>query len=318
MNFGFYIFGTPNGYDQYPADNKSDTFYELIKNNSYESQLTVQRSRQIVYYIYIRRIQEKPNNFFGLCLIFNGVYCHNIKKLFELFGRAYFDIQSEGYFFKFDKGKTNYSVNKFTDRSHEIERIKSFFKSNLENNLIQDFDDIPSRFKFGNGERKISINKNNNDILSNIAEYETVHIWSKEKILSGVHTGKHNLQQRFSNLSIKKKLSIFVVLVLVLLYISWNIYERRQMTLTIDPLVTNGLIALKEKVNCINKILENKPEDIEIKESTDFKLTGIKLRLSSMGLSTPIKDITDLESDVSDLEKFLQGKGLNLDNCIEK
>lgn len=90
------------------------------------------------------------------------------------------------------------------------------------------------------------------------------------------------------------------------------------MTLTIDPLVTNGLIALKEKVNCINKILENKPEDIEIKESTDFKLTGIKLRLSSMGLSTPIKDITDLESDVSDLEKFLQGKGLNLDNCIEK
>ncbi|MEP7197106.1 MAG: hypothetical protein ABI851_11360 [Saprospiraceae bacterium] len=215
MNFSFYIFGTPNGYNQYPDDNNSSVFQEFVQRNTNESQLTVKRNGQLVYYVYSRHFQEKSNGLLGFCLVFNGVYCRNLKKLFGLFDRTYFDVQLKGEFLKFDKVKVNYIINKFADKLLEIERIKTFFKNNLEHDFTQDFTNLSPAFKFGNSNKTISIKETDVDILAAIAEYEVVHIFNNEKssseldrihkMLSELYAEKYETNVKYQKLIGEKK-----------------------------------------------------------------------------------------------------------------
>ncbi len=184
MNFSFYIYGTPDGYNQYPADNNSTLFQDFAQNNTTESQLTVCRKGHLVYYAYLRRLQEESNSYLGFCLTFNGVYCQNLQKLFALFDRVFDDVLMKGEFaVRIEKEKCTYLVSKFTDRPFEIERIKEFFKYELENNYNRYFAAISASFKFGNGKKTVSIKETNSDILAAIAEYDCVHISNNEKSL---------------------------------------------------------------------------------------------------------------------------------------
>ena len=229
MNFNFYIYGTPNGYNQYPFDNNSVSLQEFAQSNTTESQLTVCRKGQLVYYAYMRRLQEKTSTFLGFCLVFNGVYCRNPKKLFDLFDRVFYDVQLKGKFLKFDKGKSVYIVDKFAEKLLEIERIKMFFKNNLEDDFTRDFTSIPPAFKFGNGKKNISIKENSIDILTATAEFEVVHIANNEKslselertqkLLTDLYAEKQELDKKYRKLVAQKKqykvvaLLCFVVIV---------------------------------------------------------------------------------------------------------
>lgn len=219
MNFSFYIFGTPSGYNQYPADQNTAYFNDIALSNNTESQLTVKRDGQLVYYVYSRRLQENSRNFLGFCLVFNGVYHRAHKKLFELFESAYFDIQLKGELLKFHKGKSNFVVNKFVEKAHEVERIRAFLKNQLEN----DFTDISAAFKFGTGAKTIAIREREQDILSAIAAYEVVHLTNDEKALSELERAQQTLTKLWAenyslqdqyNKSVAKRKQYGVVLVL--------------------------------------------------------------------------------------------------------
>jgi len=184
MNFSFYILGTPNGYNQFPADNNSTVFQEFAQNNRSESQLTVNRKGQLVYYTYMRQLQEKSGTYLGFCLGFNGVYCTNSKKLFALFDKAFTEVQMKGEILRFGKEKCSYTISKFAEKPIEIERIKTFFKNNLEHDFNRDFVTKPTSFKVGTGKKTISAKEYNRDILIAISEYDTVHIANNEKSLS--------------------------------------------------------------------------------------------------------------------------------------
>lgn len=229
MNFSIYIYGSPSGYNQYPADSNSDLFQDLAQNKTTESQLTVCRKGQLVYYSYMRSLQEKSNNYLGFCLIFNGVYCQNSQKLFELFDSAFDDVLLKGEMLKFEKDKIVYTVSKFAEKSLEIERIKTFFKEELENNFYRDFVALPTSFKVGNGKKSISVKEANSDILSVIAEFDCVHITNNEKSLSelerthkmlnDLYADKQNLDAKYRKLLAQKK-QYKVVILLCLVVIS--------------------------------------------------------------------------------------------------
>lgn len=281
MNFSFYILGAPNGYNQYPADNNSTAFQEFIQTNTTESQLTVKRSGQLVYYVYMRRLQEKSSNFLGFCLVFNGVYCRKSKKLFELFDRAYFDVQLKGEFLKFDKGKSNYIISKFVEKSLEIERIKTFFKNNLEHDFIHDFTNLSPSFKLGNGHKTISIKENDIYILATISEYEIVHISNNEKSLSelertqkmltDLYAEKHTLQQNFNKLLAKKKqYSIIIALCFILISSGTGLF------------VFNINLQSKEsRINNLIKEITQKRVDVKNLENEVTQLRTEKQKLTS-------------------------------------
>ena len=187
MNFSFYIFGTPNGYNQYPADSNSALFQEFAKNNTDESQLTVYRKEQLVYYSYVRRLQEDSNsNYLGFCLTFNGVYCQDPKKLFDLFEKAFSEVQDKGELSCFDSEKCLYLVEKFSEKQFEIERIKKFFQQNLDSDFSCDFVPVPAAFKFGNNSKTISVNESDSEILATIADFDIVHISSNETLSANI------------------------------------------------------------------------------------------------------------------------------------
>ena len=117
MNLDFYIYGTPSGYNQYPSDEKSILFQKFVKNSKTNTQYTIYRNGDLVYYAYMRRIAaDNANSFLGFCVVFNSIYCRNTHKLFDLFDRAYNDVMLKGEFLRFDKsGKVTFVVEKFTE-----------------------------------------------------------------------------------------------------------------------------------------------------------------------------------------------------------
>ena len=198
MNFSFYIYGTPNGYNQYPADNKNEVFQDFVQNDTTESQLTVYRKGQLVYYSYLRKLQEKSAGYLGFCLTFNGIYCKDSKKLFALFDKVFDDVQIKGEFLRFEKGKYTFVVDKFIEKPIEIERIKTLFKYNLENDFNRDFEAIPATFKVGNGKKTISVKEAGKDIQASIAEFDIVHISNNEKSLSELERAHKMLKDLYA------------------------------------------------------------------------------------------------------------------------
>jgi hypothetical protein len=313
MNFGFYILGTPNGYNQYPADNNSTSYRDYIQSNSAESQMTVKRSGQLVHYLYMKKIQESSSDFLGFCLVFNGVYCYNPKQLFELFNRVFLDVQSEGEFIKYKIGKSNFIVSKFVEKVPEIERIKDIFKDSIENELIYDFRKLPLSFKFGNGHKSISINDTISDILAAIAEYEVVHINSNEKssselertqkMLTDLWAEKRKLQQNYNMLLAKKRqYGIVIVLCITLIGFGMGLLAYNKNLQSRDTQIVNLKKEIKQKEENV-KSLSNDVDRLRtqtrklISEKTKLQITVSELNTSNLKLSTKIDQLNTLLED---------------------
>jgi hypothetical protein len=187
MNFSLYIFGTPNGYDQYPLDSNSAKFQEILTSCNSESQLSVLRDNQLVQYVYVRKISSDDGFCwgFGFVLVVTGVYCLNCHTLNDLFETAFYDVLLKGKLFRYQGNSFSYQVSKFVDDINEIKRINSFFKSKLEYELGDLFVTIPSSFSVGNGQTSISMKESASDINFAVKNFDVVHITNDEKSDSG-------------------------------------------------------------------------------------------------------------------------------------
>lgn len=184
MNFSLYIFGTPDGYDQYPLDSNSAKFQEVLSSCESVSQLSVFRNDQLIQYVYVRRIPGNQNLFLGFALVVTGVYCINCHSLNSLFDNAFNNVLLKEELFRFEKNKYNYRVARFADNINEIKCIKFYFKSTLENEFDGLFVTIPSSFCAGNGQFSTSMKQSASEINSAIEFFDIVHITNGEKIVS--------------------------------------------------------------------------------------------------------------------------------------
>jgi hypothetical protein len=167
MNFSFYLFGTPNNsYDQFPLDGNSELFKDFAQNRRSDSQLTIYRNEQLVYYTYVRELSMSPVSYFGVCLIFNGVYCHDMKRLFNLFVNT---VDSEasirGEILRSNKsGKMTFATDKFNNKQVEVESLRSLFQQKIDQ-MSQDFPAFDQSFESGSETVKyISLNGGNNAV----------------------------------------------------------------------------------------------------------------------------------------------------------
>ena len=294
MNYSFYIYGTPNGYNQYPADNNSTAFQDFAQSNATESQMTVWRKEHLIYYSYLRLLQEKSNNYLGFCLTFNNIYCQNPQKLFTLFDRVFDDVLIKGELLRFDKNKITYTIDKFAEKPLEIERINNFFKFELENNFIRDFTTIPASFKIGNGKISISVRETSSEILATISEFDCVHISNNEKSLSelerthkmlvDLYAEKQDLETKYRKIvAQKKQYKVVILLCLVLIGCAIGLFTFNK-----------NLQSKDSQINTLNSTVNQQQSKIENLNTNiaDLQVKNNTLLSENLSLSNNLQKIT--------------------------
>lgn len=339
MNFSFYILGTPNGYNQYPLDNTGQEFMSFIQQNNAESQLTIKRSGQLVYYVYSRRLQDKTNKFLGFCLVFNGVYCENQKKLSDLFDSAFYDVQMKGELVKFEKGNAVYSINKFSEKALEIERIKTFFKTHIDSGFAGDFAAVSPKFKVGNGSIRISIKENNADIIAAMAEFDIVHVTNNEKslselertqkLLTDLYAEKEILSKKYNKLlSQKKQYKVVLFLCFILIGCAIGLFTFNENLKSKDSTIIN----LQSNIADMNDTISSKQSEIS---DLHYNCQNLKNEMNGLNETIITRDNTIkeykyeiqslnetnnyLSSQINDLkDDFKMAKRSTSNNCAEK
>lgn len=146
MNFDFYLFGTPDGYDQYPLDDK-EILFKSFRDSNCPIQLTIYRKAELVYFVYYRRLNLNLDAYFGMSVVFNGAYPSNLSDVFEVFNGLYLSIVSKGKMLRKDrKGMIGFGLSRFTAMPDEIESLERKCKSFVEKQLSRSEKPLPVEY----------------------------------------------------------------------------------------------------------------------------------------------------------------------------
>ena len=102
MNASVYLFGEFNsGYSQYPDDYTSSIFQKFSANAKSTTQIAIHRDGNLVYYGYIRKLQQ--DRYIGLCVVLNGLILKRIDGLFSLFENTISNLVTNGKLIHFNE-----------------------------------------------------------------------------------------------------------------------------------------------------------------------------------------------------------------------
>lgn len=138
MNSSVYIFGElTEGYTQYPDDGFSaEIFKKCLTGAKCTTQLVAHRDGQLMYYTYLRNLQD--NKSFGMCVVVNGMYLTCINKIFSLFEEAISYLATTGRFICYnEKG----DLQPTGDKLYEQKDALNFLNSSLSDrfNSLQEY-----------------------------------------------------------------------------------------------------------------------------------------------------------------------------------
>lgn len=134
MNSSVYVFGNfLSGYTQYPDEDFSasifQTFYKRAKATT---QVAVHRDGHLMYYCYIRKLQQKQ--YIGLCVLLNGTMLARFSGLFDLFENTIATLAENGHLIQYDKyGNLIANADKLFMNIEEVEGICKSLKKGFDN-----------------------------------------------------------------------------------------------------------------------------------------------------------------------------------------
>lgn len=134
MNSSVYVFGNfLSGYTQYPDEDFSasifQTFYKRAKATT---QVAVHRDGHLMYYCYIRKLQQKQ--YIGLCVLLNGTMLARFSGLFDLFENTIATLAEKGHLIQYDKyGNLKTNADKLFMNIEEVESICESLKKGFDN-----------------------------------------------------------------------------------------------------------------------------------------------------------------------------------------
>ena len=293
MNYSVYMFGElSEGYNQYPSDGSSDFLRTLYTQCKTEKQLVVHRDGIIMYYSYLRRLNN--DKYIGLGVITNTHYFKNIDSLFSIFEETITRIAEDGVFVRYDKSGTWSAGNtSFSKESAEINKYISAVSEKLAEESIAKIP--PIDFSVARDSVKVcNIDDKEEKLTEATYTYGSTIIYS-EKEYCEVRTNSIKAQlRRLSNdnnklteeknainkrLQVvqrqKKQTSIVCVLAIVLLlgsFISYNKIEEKNLkiigkedTIQIKTTENNMLSSKNASLNSANHSLHNSYKTLEEK-----------------------------------------------------
>ncbi len=299
MRPSIYFFGEmSDGVKSYPTDHTIDFFNNFIRRSRNELQIVLHRKDNLLYYSYIRKIQN--NNSFGICICLDCLY-KDITRLFTVFDGIFSRLMEKGELIRLtSSGQIIWATTSLADEpvvimeySDEIIRQLGIGPSNTQPLPPVNF--------------SVSINDclesglESLDIVDAINKYSNIYIVKRESEIEKVESYKntlsekdteiHSLNQKISSLEeenlklLRKKkqyklvifLSILVVVgVVIILLFNQHVNELR-----------NEVGIQKYSIDTLQIVVNDKTKE----------LSASKAKLSEV--STKLETTTSFLSDLS-------------------
>lgn len=288
MNFDFYLLGTPNGYDQYPLDNKTDLFRSFHDEVKSDTQMTIWRNAEVVYYVYTRNLRTAgTNQYFGMVIAINGLYLSHIGNVFNVFEQLCSNIALRGSILQIDStGKIKFVHSRFIDTLDEIETTIRDCRDLVEINLRNDFKHLPDEYVVPRKTISVTYNENFgerklNDLLK---EYNCIHFTKAENEKSGyidmvvtrLYEENHDLKERYTRLQHQKKQIRWVLFLLIMIIIGGVVFFFYAQD-------ASQLIKSKsDTISDLNDTLHTKDAQIESLQNETLNLTDALNRKNEM------------------------------------
>lgn len=232
-NFDFYIFGKKGKLDLHNKSDENKLLHGFAAKSHVKSQMTVYRKDPIIYYVYIRKL-SKTDNFLGVCLKFNGVYCTDNKKIFDLFEEAIeSQIIRKEKILKTDlDGNTDFITDDFSRNRVEIENLENYLRNKVRDNFQQNFPSLDNSFGQESPKQQfISFQDDQNDINNTIKKYKYVTITTErdEILRDKLKFGKYIINKKHDHKSTNWIcaiifLTVLIILIFGLVHQSFSIY----------------------------------------------------------------------------------------------
>ena len=231
MNFDFYLLGTPDGYNQYPLDDKVDLFRSFHDDVKSDTQMTIWRNADVVYYVYTRNLRSAgKNQYFGMVIATNGLYLSHIGNVFSVFEQLCSNIALRGRILKIDKtGRIQFVHPRFIDTPDEIETTLHECRELVETNLRNDLKHLPEEYVVPRRSITISYDEDfSGRKLNNLLqEYNCIHFTKAENegagyvdmVVTRLYEENRNLKEQYKRLNSQKKQYRFVIILFILLSI---------------------------------------------------------------------------------------------------
>lgn len=133
MNSTFYLYGDFGfGYNQYPYDGAEIVFRRVASLTSVKQQMFVRRDGDTLYYGLMRRLDEGAGQYFGLCLLTNGVMMRDLKAMNRVLQEVVENIAIADRLLSVDeRGRLVGNVRHLIDDRNELERVSQVFAQKL-------------------------------------------------------------------------------------------------------------------------------------------------------------------------------------------
>lgn len=153
MNSTIYIFGNfGHGNTQYPNDYTAEIFSQFQKRSQSNTQLTIHRNENLMYYGYVRKLHNREQCI-GICVVLNSSMFRGVKTLFNRFENYITDMVVRGQIIEFsDNGDLVSKIANLYEFQNEIERITKFIQNDIETLALQKLP--PSNLSIGKNESK--------------------------------------------------------------------------------------------------------------------------------------------------------------------
>lgn len=321
MNCSTYIFGDFElGYSQYPDDFTNLIFQSEQFKPKAKTQIAIHKDGNLVYYVYYRSLDDKKDCYVGLSIVFNGLICKDIAKLFRLFEDAVTSMLVSGKIIEFsDDGSLTSKATRLYLEKTEIERITQTLVLSVNQIPSSDFCVLPPVNLSVGTDEVFSVSadefaKHYSDILTSHnrvlvlkdKDFNSAQMSGYASRLNKLYKEKKKLQEE--NESIRKrneqlnrqKKQVTVVVVLVVVLSACLI----------------GLILFNNNVNRLNSEISEHQAAIsdlsKVVERRDFSLDSLR-GISDSRLST----INSLKSDQNNLKKTIKRKNATLDSLSD-
>lgn len=308
MNVSVYLFGEFNsGYSQYPDDYASSIFHKFSANAKSTTQIAIHRDGNLVYYGYIRKLQQ--DNLLGFCVVLNGLMLRRIDGLFSLFENTISNLVTNGKLIHFnEQGDLVTSVEKLYLNRDEIDllteslragfkRFETFSaplpavsygtsKDSFKDFVVDDDQDEIIKSSHTNGYTYIYKSK----------DFNTSQLNSYRGVLSRAYKEKIELTEKYEKLQVehtktlrqKKQFKFVLILFLVLLG------------------CTIGLFSLNDNLNITRDALSSANDTISMQNDS---------------LSSQTVQISNLHTENQELErsrKAEESRRVEAENNLEK
>lgn len=213
MNQTTYIFGRLNGnYSQLPDDYTQaflPRFYE--KASPTQTQMAVHRDGNLMYYGYVRRLED--GDYLGFCVLLNDVLITDIKGAFDAFEQTFADMPTKGDILQFSKEGTvvaNTAMKSLADRSKAAKEIEDLLGVRFQR-LSGSIQKLPAqsfsvaseevqRFRISDQEDDIirSFHTNGFTYIYKDEDYDTASLHSYQGVIKGLNEENESLKKKLS------------------------------------------------------------------------------------------------------------------------